>query len=675
MQATPPTNDPHPLLVHASVEDLHQLVSRLRADGDPLPPRVAWQAGYALHLHGSFSEAAEVYASADETDADPIGRALLRSGEAATAWARGDAEASRQLADTALTLATECDDQRALGYAWVAQALIAALEGDRDANQRAYQRALDHASRGHDQHLMTRIHNNLGSLMNEEGRHREALTHLTAAVSLAEEIGHLPLLALTTFNWAEATLRLGLLDEARTAFDDAHRIWQDLGSPLIAIAALGEAETHRIRGAAAQAAAHYREAIELGQAHDNQQAVIPAIAGLARVTVLDDPKGAERLLDEAMDRPAALGHVAVELAAGWVALCRGRHERAAELGRRAESEAGHRRDSRGLAEALELLALCEDGPQARGRLDEAAMIWERTESALDQACNLVLRARVDGDREGEEHERARLRALGVREGHVRIAGPLMAIGDPEPPAVKIHLLGGFTVQVDGRAVASSQWQSRKARELVKVLADRAGRPVTREQLCDLLWSGADSTTRNRLSVLLSTVRKLLDPRRQHAADHFMYSDRDVVRLDLAHVVVDAADFESRARYALDRAAADAPDALGLLEDAAERYSGTYLEEDPDLPWAEPTREALRSTYRQVQWEIAELLSRPPHSHRAVPWLVGMLADDPYDERAHGRLVHLLTTDGRHGEARRYYRYYCERMAELNVEPVALADLR
>src|SRR5690606_22688756 len=98
------------------------------------------------------------------------------------------------------------------------------------------------------------------------------------------------------------------------------------------------------------------------------------------------------------------------------------------------------------------------------------------------------------------------------------------------------------------------------------------RPVTREQLCDLLWSGADSTTRNRLSVLLSTVRKLLDPRRQHSADHFMYSDRDVVRLDLAHVVVDAADFESRARYALDRAAADAPDALGLLEDAAERYS-------------------------------------------------------------------------------------------------------
>jgi DNA-binding SARP family transcriptional activator len=48
----------------------------------------------------------------------------------------------------------------------------------------------------------------------------------------------------------------------------------------------------------------------------------------------------------------------------------------------------------------------------------------------------------------------------------------------------------------------------------------------------------------------------------------------------------------------------------------------------------------------------------------------ILERDPYDEDAHMRLVTTLDRAGRHGEARRQYRAYVERMRELEVEPMA-----
>ncbi len=56
--------------------------------------------------------------------------------------------------------------------------------------------------------------------------------------------------------------------------------------------------------------------------------------------------------------------------------------------------------------------------------------------------------------------------------------------------------------------------------------------------------------------------------------------------------------------------------------------------------------------------------------RAVCHLLRLLAHDAYDERAHLRLVESLAQSGRHGEAHRRYSTYTQRMAELDVEPIA-----
>ena len=77
------------------------------------------------------------------------------------------------------------------------------------------------------------------------------------------------------------------------------------------------------------------------------------------------------------------------------------------------------------------------------------------------------------------------------------------------------MLGGFEVRVGGEPVPLPAWRSRQARTLVKVLASRRGRPVTRDSLCELIWPDDDpAKTGHRLSVLLATVRGVLDPARR-----------------------------------------------------------------------------------------------------------------------------------------------------------------
>src|SRR2546421_1125941 len=51
----------------------------------------------------------------------------------------------------------------------------------------------------------------------------------------------------------------------------------------------------------------------------------------------------------------------------------------------------------------------------------------------------------------------------------------------------VSLLGGFEVRVDGRAVPVDAWRSRRAADLVKLLALEPTHELHREQVMDLLW--------------------------------------------------------------------------------------------------------------------------------------------------------------------------------------------
>ena len=112
------------------------------------------------------------------------------------------------------------------------------------------------------------------------------------------------------------------------------------------------------------------------------------------------------------------------------------------------------------------------------------------------------------------------------------------------------------------------------------------------------------------------------------------------------------------------------DAPRLLEAAEAHYAGDFLADEPYADWAVPLREQAHAVHLSVLRTLAQAAADNDDHDVATRSLLRLLGCDPYDEPAHLCLVELLSAAGRHGEARRRYRHYLERMAELDVEPAA-----
>jgi DNA-binding SARP family transcriptional activator len=198
---------------------------------------------------------------------------------------------------------------------------------------------------------------------------------------------------------------------------------------------------------------------------------------------------------------------------------------------------------------------------------------------------------------------------------------------------------------------------------------RRGRSATRDQLCEILWPEEEpGPLLNRLSVALATIRAVLDPARRHPADHFIRADNATVSLDLRNVHVDIESFLA-ATADLRRPPAAGVDASSraTLVAVEAAYGGDFLEENPYDEWAVPLREEARAAYLMVARALAQHASAEGDADNAVRLYLRILEQDPFDEDGHLGLVRTLAGAGRHGEARRRYRVYTARMAELDLE--------
>ena len=645
-----------------------------------LAPGLAWRTGLIHYMRAELDQAMAVFRRARLDGAPDADQALLLAWMATIHFLRHEADACRTVAQRALDAATACGDDHALAAAHTAMGMLAALEGDRAANDAHYLRALEAAERAQDVLHLARIRANLGSRSSEEGFYREALVELEAAMRLAELSGYAAVLALAQTNRGEAQLGLGRLDEAIVELEAAKVTYQRLGSRRVAYPLGDLGLVYRERGDLALARAAYEEAVGFAERAGDLQGLVPALAGLARVLAGDEPDRAAKLADRAIGYGPGMAWVEAQLAAGWVALAAGEREPAAGFAAAAATAAGTRRDRAGLAEALELRALAAPDPAKElPRLREAASIWAAVGNRLGEARNALAQARlgaggVRGTSAVEEAER-RLRSLGVRVGAEVAAGLLRVIATPPRDPVRIQALGGFRVLRAGEPVPVEEWQSRKARDLLKFLVARRGRAVPREALMEALWPDEDpAKLSNRLSVALSTVRTVLDPDRRHPSDRFVMADKHVVAL--AHLPVDVEEFLAAAAAGLDRfARGERAEALPLLTAAETAFTGDFLEDDPYEDWAVSLREEARAAYLAVARTLARAAAEAAEHDQAVRFHLRVLERDAYDEEAHLGLVATLVAAGRHGEARRRYRIYGEQMGELGVEAAPFPSAR
>jgi len=640
--------------------------------GDPETAALAGREGLLRHLFG-LDDAAPLQRTAftDEGTADEVQTLCL-----AAVWyrAQGMLEASRSVAGRAIHTARSCGDLAARAASHRSMALVAAHDGDRDASEthcRAAQRLLP----GDDNLLRLLMGLNLGSHAVTHGRPADAIDEIHAALQLGRTIGCVSFEPFGLSVSAGAKARLGRLEEALADAAAGQRQRRALEIPFdVAHELLVLGNVHRRRREPRQA----REALEAAlEAVEGAPRMLPLLveilAALAVVRAPDDPSGAREIAERAVTLGTPHEQAQALLARGWVALIAGDSETARQDAAEARTTASMEHDHMALAEALELGVLAATTPKSvAGLLDDAVALCQMIGDRSGEARIRLVAARLGGtgDRDAIELAEENLRRYGVRLDS-GVADALTALGSCGAP-LAVHALGDFQVLRGGSGVPSRDWQSKQARDLLKILIANRGRPVPRHRLMELMWPDqSPSRTGNRLSVLLSTLRRVLDPERRIAHPGPIIADRSAVAVDLALVDVDVELFLTAAASAQAACRTGDTRAVALLSAAERLYGGEFLADDPYEEWAQPLRDEVKTAHVAL---LRALAAQVADTDQKMQYRLRLIHLDPYDEETHLDLVQELREAGRHGEASRRYRDYAQRMREIGVEPMVPPDL-
>lgn len=203
-------------------------------------------------------------------------------------------------------------------------------------------------------------------------------------------------------------------------------------------------------------------------------------------------------------------------------------------------------------------------------------------------------------------------------------------------SLEVRLLGPLTIVRNGVTLALPA--SRKARGLFAYLS-LASHPVTRSQLCELLWD-VPNDPRGELRWCLSKIRGVVDAPDRRRVETLA----DTIRLDLADCFVDAIEV---ARVTQKGVETLAPDELRTL---AALFAGDFLEGleiDRSLGFNNWLT-AQRRRFRGRHAALLEYLVRQVPDDEAFGYLDKWLELAPFDPRVHELLLNALA---RHGKIR------------------------
>ncbi|MFB9475055.1 BTAD domain-containing putative transcriptional regulator [Nonomuraea salmonea] len=650
-----------------------ELLARAAA-GPAFDAHVARRLAFIDHMRGALDSALAMYERGHAHGRPPADAAMCAASMASVHWLKGDRAACAELADKALEQARSAGDAAALAMANTVLAMLAALDGDRRANDAYYLRALAYAERAGDAGDMVqliRIHANRASRHLDEAAYAEALAETEIAGRLSDLVAFAPFAALNVSNRAKALIGLGRLEEAATEAADAVARWEAMGSTLTGAGLTQLAAVHALRGDRTAAIALYRRVIAESEPSGEVQALSQALNGLAELLADDDPDEARRVAARALEHADGIAGVPARIAAARVALSGGRREDVRALLDASEPIAVERRDHAAHAAIAELRAeLDADLAQA----EAAVLRWSALGDPVGLARAELVRAALADPATGAEVAvavRERMHAIGCRALDDRIDALVTRAAPPRAAKIVIETMGTFRVLRGAAPIPRTAWQSRKARDLLKILVSRRGSGVSRERLVEILWPGqeGEAVGLRRLNVMVSTLRSVLDPGREWPPDEIVVSDEGALRLESAHVDVDVEKFLDLVGQAvrLDQAGRTS-EALERWAAAETAYGGDFCEEDPYADWAVGLREQARLAYVQAAARLAEARAAEHRHDEAARYWLRLLERDRYDERAHLGLVRVLDRAGRRGDARRRYRLYAELMRELEVEP-------
>ncbi len=211
--------------------------------------------------------------------------------------------------------------------------------------------------------------------------------------------------------------------------------------------------------------------------------------------------------------------------------------------------------------------------------------------------------------------------------------------------VAIQLLGRFSVAVDGVSISGDAWRSRRAADVLKLLALAPAHRMHRAQIMEALWPESDPQASG------ANLRKALHFARLATGDeHAVVNERGVLVLwPDARVETDVERFEAAAQRALDGGDE------AFCRAAAASYRGDLLPDDLYESWAVESRGRLRRRYLDVL--------------RAGALWDRLFEEDATDEQAARALMRAHLDAGERREAIRHFERLREALRDhLGVGP-------
>lgn len=233
----------------------------------------------------------------------------------------------------------------------------------------------------------------------------------------------------------------------------------------------------------------------------------------------------------------------------------------------------------------------------------------------------------------------------------------------------VRLAGPLAVLRGGVPLTGAELGSRKARQLLRVLAAEAGHAVPVSRLVESLWPGEEpkGATEN-VATLVSRLRKALGPAIIEGSREQGYrlgQPPDVqVDLDLAET------WSAQAQSRL----TDGETGLALL--AAERAmellgESSLAVQESDEDWAHAVEERLISLRRKASLALSSSALAAGEAARAADVAAAALAADPYDEAACRLVMRAAAALGEPGRGLAAYAGLRDRLAEeLGTDPAA-----
>jgi DNA-binding SARP family transcriptional activator/TolB-like protein len=201
-------------------------------------------------------------------------------------------------------------------------------------------------------------------------------------------------------------------------------------------------------------------------------------------------------------------------------------------------------------------------------------------------------------------------------------------------SLRFRLLGTLELSRGGEVLTLPA--SRKVRALLGYLV-LASRPVTRSQVCELLWD-IPNDPRGELRWCLSKIRGLVDEKGRKR----VIAEGNTLRLDLADCLVDTLAVTHAAEHGIEKLGVERQRELARL------FGGELLDglDIARSPMFDAWLTAERRRFRSIQAVLLENLSRDLPAGEAQPYLDEWLRLSPFDRQAHEILFDSLARQGR-----------------------------